>query len=128
MNYANLILTTENKEWGFWGTMASCLGDRGTPRHAWDTAFVCILGATGADADSVRAFLDSKHGRHFADTVLDAMAGLPTVGAAIESAIDTWQGWRVGVNTAKHYGMPASAARLNYLDGLVTLAGIEDDF
>ncbi|WP_333669624.1 hypothetical protein [Elioraea tepidiphila] len=67
------ILPTENTSWGFWGTM------RERAAAAWPIAFTAIHDATAANAEAVRTFLDSRHGRHFADEVsnhLHAGAGL----------------------------------------------------
>ena len=57
------ILPTENQDWGFWGTM------REHAQQAWPIAFTAIHNATSTDPASVRAFLDSRYGRHFADGV-----------------------------------------------------------
>ena len=40
-------------------------------RDAWPLAMTRIADATGADLEAVRAFLGSRHGRHFADAVQD---------------------------------------------------------
>ncbi|HYF06247.1 MAG TPA: hypothetical protein VD970_01395 [Acetobacteraceae bacterium] len=102
------VLPTENTEWGFWGTM----GERAA--EAWPVAFAAIEDATGADPDAVRAFLDSRHGRHFADEVvgqLHAGAGLPE---AIAQARATWMaGGSGGAPTARagsRRGCPTSLA------------------
>ena len=109
------ILPTRNEAWGFWGTM----GERAAA--AWPIAFAAIHDATGADADSVRAFLDSRHGRHFADQVgnhLHAGASLPD---AIARATATWMGWRIGRRVSRKTGIPAG---LPYLAGFVLSEGI----
>jgi hypothetical protein len=61
------ILPTENQDWGFWGTMREHSAD------AWRIAFTAIHNATSTDPASVRAFLDSRYGRHFADGVNSQM-------------------------------------------------------
>jgi len=63
----NKILPTENQDWGFWGTM------REHAAPAWPIAFTAIHNATNTDPASVRAFLDSRYGRHFADGVHSQM-------------------------------------------------------
>lgn len=109
------ILPTQNEAWGFWGTM----GERAAA--AWPIAFAAIQGETGADADSVRTFLDSRHGRHFADEVgnhLHAGASLPD---AIARATATWMGWRISRRISRETGIPAG---LPYLTGVVLGEGI----
>ena len=53
------IPATQNDAWGFWGTM----GDHASV--AWPLAVRAVSDATGEDAEVVRAFLDSRFGRHF---------------------------------------------------------------
>ena len=71
------ILPTENQDWGFWGTM------REHAQQAWPIAFTAIHNATSTDPASVRAFLDSRYGRHFADGVNGEMHH----GASLSDAI-----------------------------------------
>jgi hypothetical protein len=59
----SMILPTENQDWGFWGTM------REHAQQVWPIAFTAIHNATSTDPASVRAFLDSRYGRHCADGV-----------------------------------------------------------
>jgi hypothetical protein len=112
------ILPTENEAWGFWGTMGA------RAAVAWPIAFTAIHDATGTDAASVHAFLDSRHGRHFADEVsnhLHTGAALPD---AIARAAATWMGWRISARTAHETGIPRG---LPYLTGYVLHAEIEAD-
>jgi hypothetical protein len=64
---SNTILPSENEAWGFRGTInrAGYRTDR-----AWDVASTMIAAKTGAPPAGVRDFLDSRHGRHFADSVI----------------------------------------------------------
>jgi hypothetical protein len=106
----NAILPTENKAWGFWGT---------TGAHAvetWPSALAAIQQATRTEPETVRAFLDSRHGRHFADDVLDAIAGGATVESAIAVATTRWMTWRISHRTSCETGIPAG---LPYLTGFV---------
>ncbi len=57
------IPATRNEAWGFWGTMNE---------HA-----------TGEDAGNVRAFLDSRYGRHYTDEVHNGLY----VGKTLKDAI-----------------------------------------
>lgn len=49
---------TRNEAWGFWGTMNEYAA------AVWPMAMAAIADATGKDLDSIRAFLDSRFGRH----------------------------------------------------------------
>ena len=106
----NSILPTENEAWGFWGTM----GEHAAA--AWPIAFTAIHDATVADPHSVRAFLDSRHGRHFADEVRNHLHAGATLADAIAKTIATWMAWRIGRRTSRDTGIPAG---LPYLTGFV---------
>ncbi|MEN9924921.1 MAG: hypothetical protein RL268_1047 [Pseudomonadota bacterium] len=69
----NLTLPADNQAWGFYGTVSG-FADADA---AWAIAFPAILEATEGTAEGVRDFLDSCHGRHFADDVHNGVhAGL----------------------------------------------------
>ena len=80
------ILPTRNEAYGFYGTMQLGGAD---PMQSWNAASAMIAAETDASAEGVRDLLDSRHGRHFADDVLSALADLGThrPEAAIESAV-----------------------------------------
>ena len=102
-------------DWGFWGTLEQHATD------AWPLAMTQIAEATGEDLETVRDFLDSRHGRHFADDVrneLDAGRPLPD---AIDAATQRWMGWTIGRQTSKDYGIPKG---LPYLTGFVIHVGL----
>ncbi|MFM2007257.1 MAG: hypothetical protein RLZZ09_2912, partial [Pseudomonadota bacterium] len=63
MTKTNDIPSSTNEAWGF----AGCLHEHA--ETAWPLAMTAIAKATGEPLDSVRAFLDSRHGRHFGDDV-----------------------------------------------------------
>lgn len=77
MTTANPIPATENEAWGFFGGM------KDNAELAWPLAISAISDATGEPLESVRVFLDSRHGRHFSDDVRNQML----VGKGIEQAI-----------------------------------------
>ena len=112
------ILPTQNTDWGFWGTMRERAAD------AWPVAFAAIHDATAADPESVRAFLDSRHGRHFADEVVNHLHAGNGIADAIAAATETWMGWRIGRRTSRETGIPAG---LPYLTGFVLSEGIAAD-
>ncbi len=115
------ILSTRNEAWGFFGTMQT--GGR-DPRQSWQIAFPLIVDATGCSPEGVRGFLDSRHGRHFADEVANQLATGLALGPAIEAAIARYQGWRIDRRTQREEGIPAG---LPYLTGWVAHFAILDE-
>ena len=112
------IPVTQNEAWGFWGTMNE------QANAAWSLAMNAVSDATGQPLDSVRTFLDSRHGRHFADDVLNQLhAGRP-LADAINAATQQWMGWKIGRQTSKDYGIPRG---LPYLTGFVIHCEITDE-
>ena len=111
------LLPTRNEAWGFVGTMQMAGADG---MEAWNTTSAMIAAETGESPEAVRDFLDSRHGRHFADEVL---AGGGILEEAIEAAVTRWQGWRIGRRTSRHQGIPAG---LPYLTGFVSHFAILD--
>lgn len=109
-------LPTQNDCWGFWGN----LGEHAD--QAWPQAFGAVQTATGADPEAVRAFLDSRHGRHFGDTVRDGLERGENVPAAVASAVATWMGWTIGRVTSRDTGIPFG---MPCLQGYVIQAGLE---
>jgi hypothetical protein len=114
------ILPTRNEAWGFFGTLQLGGAD---PMQSWNAANAMIAAETDASPEGVRDFLDSRHGRHFADDVLSALADLEPhrLDEAIEAAVVRWQGWRISRRTFRDEGIPAG---LPYLTGWVTHFGI----
>ena len=104
------IAATQNEAWGFWGTM----NDQAAA--AWPIAMTAISDATFQPLESVRAFLDSRHGRHFADDVLNGLHAGLNLHDAIHAATQRWMGWTIGRLTSKQHGIPKG---LPYLTGFV---------
>ena len=111
------VLETKNRDWGFWGTM----GEHATT--AWPLAFTAIQEATGAEPHAVRAFLDSRYGRHFADGVVSRFRFV-SLATAIEATTKEWMGWRITQRTSRETGIPAGQP---YLTGFVVQEGIADE-
>lgn len=107
------ILPTRNEAWGFYGSTAG-FTDANT---AWGIAFPAVAKATGATAEGVRDFLDSRHGRHFADDVHNGIHAGLDLKAAIDAAVTRWMGWSISRATAGETGIPIG---LPYLTGFVT--------
>lgn len=104
------IPATQNESWGLFGT----LGEHATA--AWPIAMTSISDATYQPLESVRTFLDSRHGRHFADDVLNELHAGANLEDAIHAATQRWMGWTIGRQTSKQYGIPKG---LPYLTGFV---------
>ena len=104
------IPATQNDSWGFWGEMND------HAEAAWPLAMTAIANTTGQPLESVRTFLDSRHGRHFADDVQNGLYAGANLAAAIDQATARWMGWTIGRETSKDYGIPR---RLPYLTGFV---------
>jgi hypothetical protein len=108
-------LPSANQDWGFFGTMQHGGAD---PMQSWNAASAMIVAATGASAEGVRDFLDSRHGRHFADDVLSRLTelGPHRLQEAIEATVARWQAWRISRQTSRDEGIPRG---LPYLTGWV---------
>jgi hypothetical protein len=108
----NSTLPTRNEAWGFYGSTAGFTD----ADAAWGLASPAVATATGATAEGVRDFLDSRHGRHFADDVHNGVHAGLALGAAIDAAIARWMGWTISRSTARETGIPKG---LPYLTGFV---------
>ena len=120
MTSTSNIPPSENLAWGFYGALAH----HADSDAAWPLAMTTIADATGCTPDEVRAFLDSRHGRHFADDVADALVDGHPLAAAIATATSKWMGWTITRATARETGIPQG---LPYLAGFVMHAAIEAD-
>ena len=112
------IPATRNEGWGFFGTMNE------RAEAAWPLAMTAVANATGESLDTVRAFLDSRFGRHYADSVLDAFDATRSLPDAIAAATNKWMAWTIGRQTSRNYGIPSG---LPYLTGFVVHCGITDE-
>ena len=110
MNTTTQIPAPTITDFGFFGT----LGEHA--EAAWPLAMTAISGATSQPLESVRAFLDSRHGRHFADDVQNGLYEGKALADAINAATQRWMGWTIGRQTSKQYGIPRD---LPYLTGFV---------
>ncbi len=118
MTSTSNIPPSENQAWGFVGTIAH----HADADAAWPLAMTAIADATGCTPDEVRAFLDSRHGRHFADDVANALFENLPLADAIATTTTKWMGWTIGHATARQTGIPLG---LPYLTGFVMHAAIE---
>jgi hypothetical protein len=117
------IPTSRNTAWGFFGTMKQQAADT-SPETAWNIAMISISDATGATLDETRTFLDSRHGRHFADDASSNLLDGSDLITAITAATRRWMGWTISASTSRDTGIPQGMA---YLTGFVEHANIEAD-
>lgn len=110
MNANTSIPVTRNEAWGFWGTMGKHAS------AAWTQAMLAIANATGQKMDSIRIFLDSRHGRHFADDVQNGLGEGKALTEAIHAATQRWMCWKIDRQTSKDYVIPRG---MPYLMGFV---------
>ena len=118
MTTTNTTPATQNEAWGFFGTMND------DAQAAWPIAMTAISDATYQPLESVRLFLDSRHGRHFADDVLNALLIGNSVEQAVHAAVARWMGWTIGRVTSRDYGIPRG---LPYLTGFVIHCEVTDE-
>ena len=118
MTNTTQIPATQNDTWGFSGTMND------NAAAAWPVAMTAIYDATFQPLESVRLFLDSRHGRHFADDVLNEMLRGQKIQQAIDAAVTRWMGWTIGRQTSKDHGIPKG---LPYLTGFVIHCEVTDE-
>jgi hypothetical protein len=117
---SNTIPEPSNEEWGFYGTIRH----HADPGIAWPIAVTTISSATDLDAGTVATFLDTRHGRHFADDVVNELATGKAIAEAIEAATARWMAWRISPRTAHETGIPRG---LPYLTGFALQAAIDAD-
>jgi hypothetical protein len=109
---------TENTVWGYWGSLQE------DAAAGWPIAMQAIADATGEPLESVRAFLDSRHGRHFADEVSNGLHRGLDLRDAIQAATDQWMTWKINRRMSRDYGIPVG---LPYLLGFVIQAAIDEE-
>ena len=110
-------LPSENTAWGFHGTIAHATD----PDPAWRCAFTAIAAAADAEPEAVRAFLDGRDGRHFADDVASELNGGSDLAEAVEAVTLRWLAWTISRQTERETGIPAG---LPYLVGHVIDASL----
>lgn len=108
---------TRNEAYGFYGTMRL----DGCADEAWGIAITAIASDTGAEPDEVRDFLDSRWGRHFADTV-HCYLDKHSLKEAIAQAIRHWNSWTLSLRTRRKLDIPLP---MPYLTGMVYVATFE---
>ena len=105
------ILPTRNTDWGFFGTIARIETSPATdPTKAWEM-LPPHRRSDRASPEGVRDFLDSRHGRHFADDVAnDLCTGEPLASRRSTPPSPAGMGWRIGRRTSRDEGIPRRAS------------------
>ena len=67
----NKVLETENKEFGFYGTINLHYSEKET-NNKWGEAFTTLLELSGKQPQEIRTYLDSRSGRKLADCIIDS--------------------------------------------------------
>jgi hypothetical protein len=99
-----MMVTTNNKDWGFFGTIAH----HADAAEAWPLAMTAIMSATEFSEEAVRDFLDSRHGQHFADDVGNGLVDGLTLSSAVEAAVGRWMNWETD-RAAEQNAAPGAA-------------------
>nr|DAU59904.1 MAG TPA: hypothetical protein [Caudoviricetes sp.] len=74
---ANKVLESENKEYGFYGTIYNHYSEEKTNKK-WTDAFKTLMELSNKKAEEIRDYLDSRSGRKLADCVIDSRDDLKT--------------------------------------------------
>lgn len=61
------VLSTKNKQFGFYGTALSITNDEGYVNQLWHTTSTMIQEMSELTSKQTRLILDSRYGRHLAD-------------------------------------------------------------
>lgn len=117
-NTPNAVPTTQNPDYGFYGT---CFDADLDAQRCWTAAVGEIAKVSRQPAEDAAVFLDTRHGRHFADDVVCGCRNGLQPEEAVKAAADKWLGWRIGKQLARETGIPAD---MPYLIGLVIAANL----
>lgn len=116
-NLHPLTPPTQNEAWGFWGTMG------GDAHAAWPIAMARIARSTEQPLESVRLFLDSRFGRHFADGVQGRLSSGDPLEQAIALTVKEWMSWPIKRAVRDAHDLPRD---LHYLTAFVAHCAIVD--
>lgn len=68
----NETLKTKNERLGFFGTINLYYQSSKQAEKSWTSAFITLMELSNLQPKVIRRFLDSKAGRHLADTCIDS--------------------------------------------------------
>jgi len=118
MSSENSILPSQNKKWGFWGTMVHLK----KATESWPLAMSGIAKASDQPPEAVRAFLDSRDGRYFADEVGAFLGEGLSVSDAVSKAVHRWM-----APANKKSGFESFPAETPYLTACILSVQAEAD-
>ena len=72
---------------------------------AWMLVMHAVGRATGCSDEAVRAFLDSRYGRHFADEVASAICSGRDLAAGVD-VVERWMELRIDALIEREIGIP----------------------
>lgn len=78
--------------YGFFGVISAHVAD---PAAAFDEASKMIAHKVGSHPKEVWAFLDSRHGRLFADDVAIEIGRTRDFRASVSAVVERWQEWKM---------------------------------
>jgi len=113
-NGSSMILPSANEIRGFFGNIRQ----HADPHDAWMLVMGAIAKATGCSDEAVRAFLDRRYGRHFADDVANSMCSGRDLAAAVDKVVERWMELRIDALIEREIGIPQG---LPYLTGFVLM-------
>lgn len=120
-----VVEASQNARYGFWGTIALQVGPAFVDT-AWTEATVQVTQATGCETWEVRAFLDSRYGRHFADDVSNVFARAGSAQRAIAEVVARWMQMRVDERSRARFGIPRGVPYLTAFVVTEAMAAGED--
>lgn len=91
------IAKSKNTGAAFYATMGT------RAEAAWPLAMARIAEATGKKGSEIRDFLDSKHGRIFADELCDRLYGGMELTTAIDHTVARWMSRRTSHDFVRAY-------------------------
>ena len=86
MQNGSTTIASTNEARGFFSTIAQ----HAEPNEAWALAIAWFTQSTGRCDQAIRAFLDSRCGRHFVDEVAMGLCGGRDLPPAIDEAVERW--------------------------------------
>ena len=99
-NGSSTILQSANECRGFLGTIGHA-----DAHAAWMLAKSAIAKATGCSDEAIRAFLDSRYGRHVADEIASAICSGRHLAAAVDDLVERWMDRRIDAAIESELGI-----------------------
>ena len=74
----NTVLGSQNKEWGFYGTVNNYYPTESKINNVWAETFKTLMELSDKQPEEIRDYLDSRSGRKLADCIIDSRDDLKT--------------------------------------------------